>query len=93
LATETAAALATLNPDHREVLLLIVIEGLAYEAAAEILEIAIGTLRSRLSRARESLRHQLSVKRPRVEREERLDVSDARQIAGHERDTILGVEV
>jgi RNA polymerase sigma-70 factor (ECF subfamily) len=63
---EMAEALEQLSDDHREVLLLIVIEGLAYEEAAEILDIAIGTVRSRLSRARDSLRHQLSVSRRRV---------------------------
>jgi len=88
--TEMAAALEKLSPDHREVLLLIVIEGLAYEEAAEILEIAIGTVRSRLSRARESLRHQLSVKRPRIQPGEEHTVSEAsRRIAERDIQKIL----
>ena len=45
--------------EHREVLLLVAIEGLQYEEAAEILEVPLGTVRSRLSRARQALRQAL----------------------------------
>ena len=44
--------IAKLPPDLREVLALISIEGLPYQAAAEILGIPIGAVMSRLSRAR-----------------------------------------
>jgi RNA polymerase sigma-70 factor (ECF subfamily) len=56
---EVQNAFEQLSEDHREVLYLIVIEGMSYEQAAEVLDCAIGTVRSRLSRARESLRQVL----------------------------------
>jgi RNA polymerase sigma-70 factor, ECF subfamily len=63
---ETSVALAEvrkaylgLSEEHREVLLLVAIEGLQYEEAAAILEVPLGTVRSRLSRARQALRHAL----------------------------------
>ena len=45
-----------LADEHREALLLVVLEGLSYEEAAHALDIPIGTLMSRLSRARAALR-------------------------------------
>jgi RNA polymerase sigma-70 factor (ECF subfamily) len=54
--TETLAAFDRLSPDHREALLLTVIEGLAYREASEILGVPAGTLMARVSRAREELR-------------------------------------
>ncbi|MFD8213664.1 RNA polymerase sigma factor [Streptomyces sp. NPDC059697] len=50
------AALAKLRPPEREVIALCLGEGLDYEAAAEALGIAVGTVASRLSRARKKLR-------------------------------------
>lgn len=49
------AALRTLPAEQREAVALVVIEGFAYKEAAEILEIPIGTLTSRLVRGREAL--------------------------------------
>ncbi|MFB7168834.1 RNA polymerase sigma factor [Streptomyces sp. NPDC056242] len=49
-------ALAALRRPEREVLALCLWEGLEYTAAAEALGIAVGTVRSRLSRARAKLR-------------------------------------
>ncbi|WP_175609269.1 RNA polymerase sigma factor [Streptacidiphilus griseoplanus] len=49
-------ALAALRRPEREVLTLCLWEGLEYAAAAEALGIAVGTVRSRLSRARTKLR-------------------------------------
>ena len=50
------AALARLPTEQREVLLLIALEELSYADAARVLQIPIGTVMSRLSRARERLR-------------------------------------
>lgn len=49
-------ALAELDPDQRAVLILRVAEGLEYEEIATALEIPIGTVRSRLARARSRIR-------------------------------------
>lgn len=54
--TETARALQMLPPEQREALLLVVLEGTSYAEAAEILSISIGTLMSRIGRARATLR-------------------------------------
>jgi RNA polymerase sigma factor (sigma-70 family) len=45
-----------LPPDHRAVILLVGAEDLSYEEAARVLGVPIGTVMSRLSRARERLR-------------------------------------
>lgn len=48
-------ALMSLPDEQREALLLVGVEGLKYEEAAEILDIPVGTVRSRISRARARL--------------------------------------
>ena len=48
-------ALDQLPFTHREVLVLVAVEGLSYQEAADIIQVPVGTVRSRLSRARESL--------------------------------------
>ncbi len=48
-------ALAALSVEHREVVALVLVEGFSYDEAAQLLEIPVGTLTSRLSRAREAL--------------------------------------
>lgn len=53
-------ALALLSPDMRAVLMLVTVEGYSYQEAAETLAIPLGTVMSRLSRARETLRQQLA---------------------------------
>jgi RNA polymerase sigma-70 factor (ECF subfamily) len=45
-------AIAALPPPQREVLMLVTVEGQSYEAAAELLGIPLGTVMSRLARAR-----------------------------------------
>jgi RNA polymerase sigma-70 factor (ECF subfamily) len=49
-------AMGTLTDEHREILVLREMEEHSYEDIAEILEISIGTVRSRLSRARRQLK-------------------------------------
>lgn len=48
-------AFAQLAPDHREVLTLVGASGCSYEEAAEICGCAVGTIKSRVSRARTRL--------------------------------------
>jgi len=48
-------ALQKLPSEQREALVLVTIEGLSYRDAADILQIPIGTLTSRIARAREAL--------------------------------------
>jgi RNA polymerase sigma-70 factor (ECF subfamily) len=52
-------ALETLTPDARAIVALVDMEGLGYEEAAEALGLPLGTVRSRLNRAREVLRRRL----------------------------------
>ena len=49
-------AIAKLPPEQRQVILLVGLEGLPYEEVASILQVPIGTVRSRLSRGRDNLR-------------------------------------
>ena len=53
---ELARAIDRLPADQREALLLVTMEGFGYADAAEVLEIPIGTLMSRLGRARSAIR-------------------------------------
>jgi RNA polymerase sigma-70 factor (ECF subfamily) len=55
-------ALGHLSDDQCEVLLLVALEGLTYAECASVLSIPVGTVMSRLSRARQSLRPLLSEK-------------------------------
>ncbi|SDK06518.1 RNA polymerase sigma factor [Streptomyces indicus] len=68
---EIAAALAGLSARHRDVILLIAWAGLDYEEAAQALGIPVGTVRSRLHRARSRLREALGGSDPTASREAR----------------------
>ncbi len=53
---DIAEAMQRLPHDQRAAIALTAVEGLPYDEAADVLDIPIGTLRSRLSRGREALR-------------------------------------
>ena len=55
-----AAAMERLPAEQRLAVSLVLIEGVSYQEAADILEIPVGTLTSRLSRGREALAASLS---------------------------------
>jgi len=61
---ETMRFLEALAPIHREIITMISIEELSYERAAQRLGIPIGTVRSRLSRARLALEEAVAGGRP-----------------------------
>jgi RNA polymerase sigma-70 factor (ECF subfamily) len=52
---DTLAAVMALPEDQRAVMLLVVVEGHSYKEAAEVLGVPIGTVMSRISRARLTL--------------------------------------
>ncbi len=56
---DIARALNALEPVHRAVIVLCDIEGFSYEELAKILDIPLGTVRSRLHRARQLLKENL----------------------------------
>ena len=57
--TKVEQAIAALSEEHRAVLVLREIDGCCYETISEMLGLPIGTVRSRLHRARLQLREQL----------------------------------
>ncbi len=56
LAESIVGGLAEVHPDQRIVIILVDIQGLSYEEAAVILDVPIGTVKSRLSRGRAQMR-------------------------------------
>lgn len=70
VARQLAAALARLSKGDREVLLLIAWESLTYDEVAQALRIPVGTVRSRLNRARKKVRKALGGADPTAAREE-----------------------
>jgi RNA polymerase sigma-70 factor (ECF subfamily) len=65
---DIARALDTLQDDQRAVLLLVVLEGLSYRDVANIQGVPIGTVMSRLARARAQMRAVLEGQRPALRR-------------------------
>ena len=56
---QIAVGMEKLSAKHREVLVLRNIKNMAYEEIAQVLAISVGTVKSRIARARESLRSKL----------------------------------
>ncbi|UUZ47138.1 RNA polymerase sigma factor [Massilia sp. B-10] len=56
-------AMSMLSDDHRLVISLVLVDGMAYKEAADVLEIPMGTLTSRLARARKRCRDCYQTKR------------------------------
>jgi len=54
-------AIGKLPPEQRQAMLLVGLEGMAYEEAAAVLQVPVGTVRSRLSRGRDQLRRLMGV--------------------------------
>lgn len=61
-------ALALLAEDQRDALLLVVLEGLSYREIAEVQAVPIGTVMSRLARARAQIKAYLDGERPALRR-------------------------
>ena len=70
LDADVAEALAALTPEQRVAVVLCDIEGLSYEEIADVLDIKLGTVRSRIARGRSQLRESLAHRAP-VEGHER----------------------
>ncbi len=56
---EVRTALGQLPPEQRAALLLVTVDGLSYKEAAEVAEVPVGTIMSRLARARVALQAKL----------------------------------
>ena len=63
-AHQVRQALDALSEEHRAIMVLRELEGCDYQAIAEILGISVGTVRSRLHRARSEMRTQLKAHQP-----------------------------
>jgi RNA polymerase sigma-70 factor (ECF subfamily) len=74
--SEVKAALERLPEQQRQVLVLIGMLGVTYEEAAEICGCALGTVKSRLNRARASLLDELGESSPRTFVESHIQLSD-----------------
>ena len=55
MVSQVGEAMKKLSGEHSEILVMICVQGMRYEEAAEALDIPVGTVRSRLSRARSQL--------------------------------------
>jgi RNA polymerase sigma-70 factor (ECF subfamily) len=62
--SQVMQAIQRLSEEHRQVLLQVGVEGMSYRETAEILDLPIGTVMSRLNRARTALREVLQIDGP-----------------------------
>jgi RNA polymerase sigma-70 factor (ECF subfamily) len=58
---DLCTALTKLHPDQREALLLVGAQGMSYEEAAQVTGVALGTIKSRVNRARSRLADLLDI--------------------------------
>lgn len=59
LIAQVHAAIASLNQDQRQVISLVSLQGFSYEEVARILDIPVGTVMSRVCRARQNIKQSL----------------------------------
>jgi RNA polymerase sigma-70 factor (ECF subfamily) len=64
LEADVDAALRALSPEQRVAVVLCDIEGLSYEEIAAVLDVKLGTVRSRIARGRAALREALAHRAP-----------------------------
>ena len=62
---DVESALASLAPDFRAAVVLCDVEGLSYDEIADVLDLKLGTVRSRIHRGRAQLREALAHRAPR----------------------------
>jgi RNA polymerase sigma-70 factor, ECF subfamily len=58
---ELGAALSAVTEEHRQPFLLIEVFGLSYQEAADVLHLRVGTVKSRMHRARQAMMNALAV--------------------------------
>lgn len=57
---EVGAAMNSISNDHQQILIMVCVKGMPYADVSNALRIPVGTVRSRLSRAREALGNELA---------------------------------
>ncbi|MBS1101985.1 sigma-70 family RNA polymerase sigma factor [Gluconobacter sp. Dm-62] len=91
---DLSMALSRLPADQREALIMVVIQGMSYEALAEATDCAVGTAKSRVFRARRQLEAWMSGDLPandklRIKVKALRDAMDARRRAGQPSDDLM----
>lgn len=91
---DLSMALSRLPADQREALIMVVIQGMSYEALAEATDCAVGTAKSRVFRARRQLEAWMSGDLPandklRIKVKALRDAMDTRRRAGQSSDDLM----